>query len=41
MLAKERRIFIGTVKSMLEAAGIALASDPKEIGARFYRRSES
>ena len=39
-LAKKRKIFIGTMRNMLEAAGVAPAFDPKEVGATFYRRSE-
>jgi hypothetical protein len=34
-LAKERKIYIGAMKSKLDAAGIAPAFDPKEVGARF------
>ncbi|UGX97959.1 hypothetical protein G6321_00023630 [Bradyrhizobium barranii subsp. barranii] len=37
-LAKKRRLYIGTMKSKLDAAGIQPAFDPKEVGATFYLR---
>jgi hypothetical protein len=30
-----------SMKSKLDAAGIQFAFDPKEVGARFYRRSDA
>jgi hypothetical protein len=38
-LAKERKIYIGTLKSILDAAGILPVFDPNKVGATFYRRS--
>jgi hypothetical protein len=40
-LAKERKIYIGTMKNKLDAAGIMPAFDPKEVGARFYLRKDT
>jgi hypothetical protein len=37
-LAKARKLYIGTMKSKLDAAGIQPAFDPKEVGATFYQR---